>query len=262
MRNGRMIRRPLRGAVKSAGASAAWTPADLGAKVTLWLDERDIVGDPVSDWGDQSAGGTTDFTQGTAGKRPAGGRTLNGLAGIDCVSNDYLDSAAQFQTVFSASSLWLDVIFVPDATGATDASGVTSWSTLFGNSSGGYFALGVQQDGSGGYQCKFYHYDGSADYVRSAVGSVTLGAGNLIRIRHEGGNLYAKANDTAESAPVASGNTSAAGLTLGLRMGSTYTGGAGYDGGIFAVLGGSTQLSAGERASLDAYWATQYGVTP
>lgn len=262
------LRRSIRGGGVGAASAPAFTPASI-ASLKFWHDQRDIIssaGD-ITDYYDQQAAGLCDYTQATSGSRMHTGRTVNGLAVCDAnlaAGPDFMSvPTITFDDVFDAGAMWVDVIVVPDATSSsTSATAVSGAQTFIGNGSGGYWAINYIQDGVGGYTAQFYLWDGTAKKAFGANGSIVAGTPVLIRARHEGGNIYCKVGATAESAPTVAGNVPGAGLTsLALRIFNSYTGAAGgVDGAFVADAGGTTPPTAGERASLDAYWAAQYGV--
>ena len=79
-------------ATTTATTAAAWTPADLPAGLTLWLDAADastvtLNGSTVSQWNDRSGNGRH-LAQGTASRQPTyATASQNGLAGVDFSGN-------------------------------------------------------------------------------------------------------------------------------------------------------------------------------
>ncbi len=261
--------RSMRRGSSGGGAAAAFTPASI-ASTKFWHDDRDIIssaGD-ITDWYDQlGAVANVDYTQATSGNRMHTGRTVNALPVLDAnlsTGSDFMSvPVVTFDDVFDAGEMWVDCIAVFDAgASGTSATGLSGVQTIIGNASGGWWSIAYIQDGVGGYTAQFYLWDTAARKVYGANGSIVVGTPVLIRVRHQGGNIYCKVGSSAESAPVACGNVAAGGLTsLALRIFQTYTAaGFGIDGAFIADAGGTTPPTAGERAQLDAYWAAEYGV--
>lgn len=80
-------------------STAAWTPADLGASLALWLDADDastitLNGSRVSQWNDKRNNGIN-LSQATAANQPSyNTRTLNGKKVIEFSGNQMLWSTA------------------------------------------------------------------------------------------------------------------------------------------------------------------------
>ncbi|MEY3004925.1 MAG: Cyanophage, partial [Pseudomonadota bacterium] len=113
-------------AIRRAGGPSAWTPADLGAGLALWLDADDAAtitlnGSNVSQWRDKSGNGWH-MGQAVASAQPAyvtGG--LNGKAIIRTDGGDRLDNTATslFRDVGAAT--WVAVAKYPATTGQGNA---------------------------------------------------------------------------------------------------------------------------------------------
>lgn len=94
-------------AIRRAGGPPAWTPADLGASLALWLDADDAAtvtlnGSNVSQWADKSGNGHH-LVQATAAAQPAFvASALNGKPGVRA---DGVDDELIAATGFAAESV-------------------------------------------------------------------------------------------------------------------------------------------------------------
>lgn len=84
-------------AIKTGGRRRAWTPAELGANLALWLDAEDAAsitlnGSTVSQWSDKS-GNNRHATQATAANQPLYLSNFNGKPALQFNGTSYTLSA-------------------------------------------------------------------------------------------------------------------------------------------------------------------------
>ena len=235
---------------------AAWSPLDLGSKLKLWLDERDqvVVSGKITDWGDQSPGGTVDFTQGTDANRPLSGRLVNGCASPDFVpgSSTQMTSTKKVTDVATATSSCVLCVVDIDAI-PTAISGV-NWYNADGiiGDSGAYWGIALGTVGG---------------VPKAAVGTAspgvmvtaTISTGRrLIQGRLAGGTLYMRVDGGAESSAASGGYSNILGS---LVIGRGYTGGGGFlDGALATLIAIDPAPTDVELAALRSYLSSKYGV--
>lgn len=246
------------------GASAPFTPATLNP--TWWLDERDQVGSPVSDWGDQSSGGLGDFAQASAANRPAVS-SLNSLACLSAADvNDYMDCARTLSQVLSTTAFTLYIVCAAGTvTSASGTFGYNVAATLWGQTAGGSYGVGLQQDGSGGYRVVFSGTDGTYKHAYSANGSFALGAttANLVVVTMAAsGVLTARCGSAAAGSSAAFGTPTAGWDITNQRLFRTYNLAAGETGlKIAEIVGFSSVLSGADDTNMRTYLGTKWGAT-
>ncbi len=238
-----MRRRPNLGLSMAMGgggaAPAAWTPADLGAKLTLDLrggaaNLTQVAGPKVSGWTDRSPL-VHSFAQAVDATRPPTG-AINSLACPDCTGSTYLDCAALGSTFIGASGseFWIVAAFdtFPNSVVFGDAT-ATEW---------------LLRTITTGVQARFADAGGLDS---TGVISLVAGTSYAIGVRHDGVTLTLEAAGTTQS--VACG--ALASRANAVRIGS------GVDGREGALVCCNAMLSVGERASLKSYLASTYGAT-
>jgi hypothetical protein len=239
----------------ASGVGDDWTPLALGSKLRLWLDEHDLVavGSGYSDWGDQSPG-QHDFSQQTAGLRPATGVAINerpapAFDGTD----DVLTSASNVLSAFvSASAYHAFVVLRADA--------------IAGTSGTSYVNDGVIADGGAGWWGTFlrtqnglpevlaFHWDGT-DKFAIATGLV-LGQDSLIESSFDGATIRCQVGPEPVGTISASNIAS---LTNAVFLGRSV-GGITLDGCIASVIVCNQYLNSAERAAVRSYLSSRYGV--
>lgn len=251
----------------SGGGAAGqpWSPADLSA-LTLWINENDITGDPVTQWDDQAGviGSGAYFAQSNAANQPAQG-TINGLAAVDFTSPSYLigqklagPTNLILSDAISASSYHVLMVASVQSVpvGATSTIGYQLPSILHDTS--GYF-----------YPINFRYIDPTTVEVRGGhwTGSdVTVSAGNLPAL-NQAVLLEAWYDGTTFRIQIdgnSPGSSAAANVSLlnnRIDIGRNYTGGHYFDGLLGEMIVCNAALSAGDRASARSYLADKYGIT-
>lgn len=235
---------------------------DSIASLSWWLDERDQVGSPVSDWGDQSSGGLNDLTQGTAANRPAVG-SINGVAAPDFASTDWLDCARTQSQILSITDFTMYVVVQPDTVAALNTTTGITGNVVWGQAGvGGFIGLALQVDGAGtGRRAVFTANDGAGKNARSLDGSIVLGAANLIAIRMRSGtDIQCRAGASANQT-TAFGTYAAGGNTQSQRLGLFSAGSTALDARVGSLIGYAAYIADGsaEDTSIRSYLSTKYG---
>jgi hypothetical protein len=198
-----------------------WTPADLGSTLLMWNEARDLSlsdGDPVGSW--SGHGGKPAFTQATAGNKPTF-RVVGGKAEVN------FDGADDFMDCASALAL-KHVLALVKYNGASFAtySGIICGTLV---NAAAFFLLGEVST------TKMYDSGVTATY-------------------HKDGVSFAQSNMQApmNTYGVVSMSKVTA-LPDGPRLGLAPGGARNWNGGIRAIIGCDTQLSAGDRANAETY---------
>lgn len=257
------MRRPGVGALRrnsfrGIGGAQLWTPALLGSKLTLWLDERGqtVTGAGCSQWDDQTTAGTFDFVQTVDSARPPLS-TVNGRSAPDFIPNDYMTNANGGSSFTSASASFVAV--VTDTTGETPgADNANPWLEP------GVFALGST---SGWIQMAWsasgpraYGFDGGVR-VTARVADSTGGASDvglaLLVVKHDG-VTFSLRRGTGTAQTVACGSLTTAGTAV--NLGCNYNATAFHNGRIAFVITCNAALTTGEEDALRGYLRARYGV--
>lgn len=240
-----------------AEAADAWTPAALGSKLTLWLDERDLaeVSGTYTDWGDQSPAAANDFTQETGADRPASGSTINTFAAPHFDgSSDYLTSGHALSDFVAASKYHVFVVLRADAiTGVSATSYVND--AVIADVGFGWWGLFLRTL-SGQTQVVGFHWAGSE---RTAVGlgyRVTTDA--LIEWSYDGATIRCRVNN--ESAGTGSGGSAIDDITQTVQLGFGVATSVFLDGRIASVIVCNEYLSDLEAINVRTYLSSKYGV--
>ena len=248
-----------------------FTPADLGSKLTLWLDERDqtnavIGGNPyMSFWGDQQTStGPHDMTNVGGFVGPVPGLTINGYAAPNFRRSTPINPT---RLVASGSPAWKmqDVI---SATGyhvfaVTNIADILTNSTLGLNNEGicqgenGWYPLSFR-DNSNSPQMTVGHYDTGYKTLIVTGSTVPLNTNVLLETWFDGTSLNAcVANGTVES--MSATNVDSYTLTNGyFYLGS---GNQIMSGSLATILVCNQGLNNTERASVRQYLGNKYGVS-
>lgn len=242
---------------RRGGGALPWTPAALGSKLKLWLDQRDLVvtGLGYSDWGNQ-AGASVDFTQATDSFRPAADTTINGFAAPNFDGADNrMDSTSLLSDISAADAFEFAMVYLPDTLGAdvADASAFDR-EAVFQSGSALSPRLVVSATTSG---VKLTVFDGAA-FDNTPYAAISTGVASLITGRLDAGSLYVRVGADAE---VSAAGGPQGDLTRILRIGANRNATAFCDGKLATIVWCNAVLSAAERASLRAYLAAKYGVT-
>lgn len=233
---------------------ARWTPARLGSKLKLWLDERQQNGSPIDSWTNQAAGGiVSPVASGSA--RPTVG-TISGLAAPDFEpGDDIMTSTSALSALVSAGGYYYAaVVSLDGATGVQADSLAYNNNTLLADS-GGFFGLHFKDEGSGLIRVQAYHWDGGAKV--SGVSSVPVGVSPiLIQVWFDGTNINLKVNATTAT-PTAAGSISTLTGTIRLGTGQALR----LNGRPGMIVTCNAVSTAAERAAMDTYvkrWPVTY----
>lgn len=230
-----------------------WTPRLLGAKLRLWLDERDQV--PVSggvaEWWNQVPAALPNLVQPTSSLRPATGRIVNGLTAPSWVSADTLVCVA------NASDFWTKngghLLMVVDTTGETlpsDQANVYDETTLLAVNGAGWFGLGWTTSGPRGYA-----YDGA--FQATPRVSTTTGI-RLFDFWLSNGTLSLRID--AGTAVTIGGVGVLTADNAAVWTGESYGGATSLKGRVAAVLVCNEALSTQEQDAARLYLSSKYGV--
>jgi len=232
-----------------------WTPAELGSKLTLWLDQRDqfAVSGVYSDWGDQTPGGTLDFTQIVAGKRPAAGVGINDFSapsfdGVD----DYLLSDVLSKFI-SAASYHVFVVLRARTVSGSNATAYLN-NGVVADVATGWWGLYLK-DNAGTYEAHGFHWDsGLSEAVATGL---ALNEDSLVEWSFDGTDIRCQIGTHSEAIASASnvGN-----LTNAVALGVGASGGLYLDGAIGSVLVCNVHLTETERVNVRGYLSSLYGV--
>ncbi|MBZ0120718.1 MAG: hypothetical protein K8H88_27235 [Sandaracinaceae bacterium] len=233
-----------------------WTPAELGSKLTLWIDQRDLVlvSGAYSDWGDQSPA-ANDFTQGTSSLRPMFGQTVNFFPAPDFDgTDDYLQSNL-LSNLVSASAYHVFVVLRADmATGSNPTAYLNHG--VIADTNAGWWGLYLTTAGGSDVMVHGFHWAGG---LREAIaGGLTTGDDALVEWSYDGTTIRCQVARYAVA--TGSGGGSIGSLTNAVRLGTGATGGLFFDGRIVAVVVCNTHLTAGEVRSVRDYLSSKYGV--
>lgn len=243
---------------ESGGAPAPWTPTMLGAKLTMWLDEREQTNagaGALSAWGNQIPGGANDMTQGTGANRPTIGATINGYSAPTFTTNDFV-SGATSASFIAAQAIHCFAVVKPSAiTRTATASGWFGGHTIVGDSggAGGNWGLVFYEDTGVDYAAMGVFTSASGKSARAAV---SPGTTYLLEGRYDGTNVAIRVGAGAEVTASATNNVL---LTTATAVGLGFTGSF-LEGDVATVIICNAALSAAERSAARAYLAAKYGV--
>jgi hypothetical protein len=239
-----------------APAPAAWTPAELGASLALWLDAEDtdsitLNGSTVSQWDDKS-GNNYHVAQATAANQPAyGSRTLNGKNVVDFSGGKILFSTAG---VFADNpDVMMAAVNLYDANLAVDDRALQ-----IGSGVGGAYAI---SGGSQGYSSRYNN--GNEVYGPTSLATPLMQVGT----RPSGGD-YAAAQmfiNGTESAPTSStsptlvpnfNNGFSVGAGTSAALGTISSSVDGYIGEVVLVR----EITLATRQIVEGYLAWKWGL--
>ena len=237
--------------------AVGWTPAELGSKVTLWLDQRDqiAVSGAYADWGDQSPGGTSDFTQGTAANRPVAGVTLNGFEAPSFDgTNDSMGSGI-LSNFISASGYHVFVVLRAVAIAGTNGT-VYLNDGVIADGGAGWWGLYLKDNG-GAYEAHGFHWDSG---VKEAVATgFVLGADCLLEWSFDGSVIRCSLGDGGDVNTTGVGNVGS--LANPVSIGTGASSSLFLNGAVAAVLVCNVRLLDTEIRNVRAYLSSRYGVT-
>lgn len=235
--------------------AVGWSPTELGPKLTLWLDQRDQfeVSGFYSDWGDQSPGGTLDFTQGTAGNRPAAGVAINELSAPSFDGTTDSMGSSVLSDFISASSYHVFVVLRAQTITGTDPTAYFN-DGVIADIGLGWWGLYLKDNGAA-YEAVGFHFH--AGLAQAAASGITLANDCLIEWSFDGSTIRCRVDDNAV-AQASAGNVGNVASTVSLGIGAS--GSIHFDGAIAAVLVCNVHLSATESENVRAYLSSRYGV--
>lgn len=236
--------------------AVGWTPQALGSKVTLWLDQRDqvAVSGAYSDWGDQSPGGTLDFTQGTAGSRPVAGVAINEFSAPDFDGTDDSMGSGVLSNFISASGYHVFTVLRADAITGTNATVYLNHGVI-ADGGAGWWGLYLKKNGTD-YEAHGFHWDSS---VKEAVATgFVRDSDSLLEWSFDGSSIRCRIGGDPEV--TTSGVSSVGNLTNPVSLGTGATGSLFMDGRIAAVLVCNVRLSDTEIRNVRGYLSSRYGV--
>jgi hypothetical protein len=217
-----------------------WNPGMTSTAPTCWLDANyGITKDTsnrVSAWA--SKVGSVSFTQTTDGNKPVW--TVNSINGLPALvfdgSDDIMTSTATIANLLSASAETIFAVIKP-----TTLPGTRNWITF----SGGYHPAVILESNALGTAI----YDTGS---RATTIAATAGRTAVVEVRHQGGLLYIKNNQTESTAATAAniGNTTGT-LTLGASSNSP-------NGSLSELITYNTALSAEDRTQVYNYLARKW----
>ena len=227
------------------GGGAAWTPAELGASLALWLDADDastitLNGSTVSQWDDKSGNGRN-ATQAVAANQPT--YNLTGFNGKPAVVWPNVSSAVRMDIQPFAAQSFFFVVRYHDGTRATWISGYQTLLSL-PSSTGATGSLGL---------------------LGNASGSQWLNNNLFLNGRYNGGaqvNLNDRVTlplpNTVLEASAASAQTPIYSWQFGCDRNVT---GRAWSGPMAEIIATPTLLSTADRQKLEGYLAHKWGLT-
>lgn len=132
-------------------------------------------------------------------------------------TDDYLASTDALSSYISASTAFQFMVAVPRAI-STNAGFASQNDGFIGH---GYIGIHAKNPGTDDYRAIAYNYSTPSGGFTEREVAIQLMTPTLLRLRHEGGNLYVRRDRAAESAGVASANTDV--LTSAIVVGSATT---------------------------------------
>jgi hypothetical protein len=232
-----------------------WTPAELGTKLRLWLDQRDLVAvsGAYSDWGDQSLA-AQDFTQGTSTLRPLTGSAINSWPAPEFDgTNDYFGRSALSNFVSATAYHVFAVVRAQTVTG-TNATAYLN-NGIVGDFGIGWWGLYLKTNGSN-REVHGFHWDSN---LRDAIASgLKLDEDALIEWSYDGTTLRCQVGGGPVATAVGGGAIGS--LADPVRVGTGANGGLYLDGAIASILVCDAYLSGGEARSARDYLSSKYGV--
>lgn len=231
---------------------ALWTPASLGSKLTLWLDERaqEVTLGDVTKWKDQ-AGSAIEFTA-TAPNAPASA-LVNGAAAplFAASSSDVMASVTTLSAVATASAYHGFAVVNPTTiVTTTDPDPSTNPQIICDGLLGGFWGLMVCSSGIAAW-----HNSGTP--VATPFTIVTPNVRYLVEWSYDGTTLRCRVN-TRTTQSISAGNI--ANLTHTLAMGHCWSGSGFFTGRIGAVLVCNQVLSNADAQAVRGYLSSKYGV--
>lgn len=220
----------------------AFFRADIGVSVTFDMAEQ---------WANQSAASISLLTQGTGSKMPAYSAT--GFNGRPCLNFDGIDDeldGGSFSEWIGSSTGTIYILYRPTAASITNARGDLNH-CIVGNV-GGFAGLFQRATPD----VVPWNYDGTND-TGAAVAN-TLGAIQIVRWRHAGGNIYARVNAT-EGAPVASGATTSLAGAVAIGAAGVYS--PAIDADYAGVISTDTDVSSPDDAKIMAFLKAYGGLS-
>ena len=235
-----------------AEGGGAFSPAMLGSRLTLWLDER---GQSATAWADNSPAANS-LVDGGVGHRPTTGGTVGGLAALafNPADPDYLLGPAGVGSAAYVSTTGARILCVVDNTGKTpaaDQAGTHLEPTIItlAVSTAGYIGLAWSISGP-----RAYAYDGA--FKPTARASAPVGA-YLLDIQLSGGTLSLRKGNEAAVTVGSVGALASAGTRLAVGCNYALASPGGFDGkipAVFVINDACTDLGNALRAYIGAKW--------
>lgn len=236
--------------------AVGWTPAALGSRLTLWLDQRDqvSVSGAYSDWGDQSPGGNQDFTQGTAGNRPAEGAEINGFSAPSFDGSSDSMGSSLLSAFISASAYHVFVVLRAKTISGTNGT-VYLNNGVIADGGAGWWGLYLKLNGAD-YEAHGFHWDTG---VKEAVATGFVPTTDcLVEWSFDGSSIRCRIGGSPEVTTTGIGNVGS--LTNPVSIGTGPAGSLFLDGAIAAVLVCNARLSDAEIRNTRGYLSSRYGV--
>ncbi len=236
--------------------SGGWTPAELGSKLRLWLDERDqvAVSGTYSDWGDQSPSGSQDFTQGTADNRPLVGSTVNDFPAPNFDGTNDSMAANALSNFVAAAAYHVFVVFRAHGIAGSNPTAYLN-DAVMADGGAGWWGLYLKNN-AGTYEAHGFHWDST---LREAVASpLNLNTDTLVEWSYDGSTLRCRIAGGTTATGAGSGNIGDLSNTVSVGIGpagSVY-----FKGRIAAAIVCNESLSGVEVQNVRDFLASRYGV--
>lgn len=229
------------------GSGNSFSPGDLGATLTLWLDATDAtLNAPGTEWGNLgSAGGSFSGTC-----SPSAGAVNGKRAALFNGTSDKFTSALTLTNILTASEWTMFAVFNSTTIGALGSPAYANPGILA--DSGAYWGMHIGADKVVGYD-----YDGGEKDVPSAAGlTVTNGTTSRLRYKKSGSNILLSLNGDADGS-VAAGNIQV--ITGALLFGANSSNSAFFANYLCEILVCNTDLSADDEAKVADYLQGKWG---
>lgn len=262
--------------MRVASSAVLWTPLDMATVPQIYLDAQDSTVTDVSGYASAISnlglmGANGDFSQGTAGSRPAvlvaelnGNRVLSFDGADDVLLGG---STTQKNLLRNVAAAWCFSIYKKRGTDGSAVNRLVFYATR-GTDGNQRFDLRTGLSGSAANRpaisVRRLDADSAANLVLGSdfVGAYSMQLG-MINYASRLGRLYIDGAVAAENATLtaSTGNTSDTASAESLAVGAFYTGGGAADIDLAAVVVSNTQPSDIDIDKLFGWAAHKYGLT-
>lgn len=234
-----------------------WSPAELGSRLTLWLDQRDLaqVSLAYSAWGDQSPGGASDFSQATSTLRPLVGAKTNFQPAPSFDGTDDTLGGPALSALVSASAYHVFAVFRVDTVTGVNATPYFN-NGVIADTVAGWWGLYLKNN-AGTLEAHGFHW---AAAQREAIATgLALGTDVLVEWSYDGTTIRCQIGHGAIA--TGTGGGAIGSLVNPVRLGTGATGSLYFDGALASVVVCNAYLSQAEARNVREYLSSKYGVS-